>query len=280
MQMKRRQFLTRALGITTGAGMLGAAGLFYGTRLETEWLDLQRVRIPVRGLSAGLEGFKIALLTDFHLYPHTRLDFIREAVATANSLDPDLVVLGGDYVLRTAESIRDLVPALGKLNARHGIVSVIGNHDLWRGPDLITDTLNKGGMRLLRNRGFVLSHDKAQFYLAGVDDIWAGQPDLQKTLEGAPSGMPVLLLSHPPDPAEAYSQDDRIFLQLSGHSHGGQVRFPGIGSPFLPPHGRIYDLGLYRVRNMWLYTNRGIGVTVPIRINCRPEVTEITLVAP
>jgi predicted MPP superfamily phosphohydrolase len=83
---------------------------------------------------------------------------------------------------------------------------------------------------------------------------------------------------HEPDFADDFCRDGSIALQLSGHSHGGQVRLPLWGSPFLPPHGRKYDKGLYRVQDMWLYTNVGIGVTAPIRINCPPEVTELTLV--
>ena len=96
-------------------------------------------------------------------------------------------------------------------------------------------------------------------------------------MRGHRDGVVTILLSHEPDPAEDFCLDERITIQLSGHSHGGQVRIPGFGSPFLPPFGRKYDLGLYRVRNMWLYTNRGIGVTAPIRLNCRPEITELTL---
>lgn len=115
-------------------------------------------------------------------------------------------------------------------------------------------------------------------YLAGLDDIWSGRPDLQAALDQAPPNTPIILLAHEPDFADTASLDCRIVLQLSGHSHGGQVRLPGVGAPILPPLGRKYDQGLYKINDMWLYTTRGVGLgRIPIRINCSPEITEITL---
>ena len=104
-------------------------------------------------------------------------------------------------------------------------------------------------------------------------------PDLSKALEKRPGNVPTLLLVHEPDFADAFSADGTVSLQLSGHTHGGQIRLPGIGALVLPRHGQKYDQGLYRVKDMWVYTTRGIGVIgPPVRLNCRPEITEITLV--
>ncbi len=115
-------------------------------------------------------------------------------------------------------------------------------------------------------------------YLAGLDDLWSGQADLTAALAQAPANVPTILLVHEPDFADTVAKDGRVSLQLSGHSHGGQVRLPGIGAPILPYLGRKYDQGLYNVNNMWLYTNRGIGLgRIPLRINCPPEITEFTL---
>jgi len=257
--------------------LFGAGGFVYGTRLETEWLEQERVTLPIQGLPGGLDGFRIALLSDFHLYPTTRLAFIQEVVDTARKLDPDLVVLTGDFVQQDAEAIFDLAPVLAGLNASHGVFCVLGNHDHWKGPHLVRKGLEKEGLQVLHNQGLLLSHQGSQLYLAGVDDCWSGKPDLPAAMRGHADNVPTILLSHEPDPVEQYADDDRVTVQLSGHSHGGQVRIPGLGSPFLPPFGRKYDMGLFRVRNTWLYTNRGIGVTAPIRLNCRPELTELTL---
>jgi predicted MPP superfamily phosphohydrolase len=111
-----------------------------------------------------------------------------------------------------------------------------------------------------------------------MDDGWDGQPDLGTALSGWSTGMSIIMLLHEPDFWEQYRSDPRIDLQLSGHSHGGQVRLPGYGAPILPDHGRKYDSGLYEFDGRYLYVNHGIGVVPPpVRLNCRPEVTEITL---
>ena len=115
--------------------------------------------------------------------------------------------------------------------------------------------------------------------MAGVDDGWSGQPDLSLALAKMPSEALTILLAHEPDLADRFSMDPRVSIQLSGHSHGGQVRLPLIGAPVLPYLGQKYDQGLYKVNDMWLYTTRGIGLITPVRINCPPEITEITLLA-
>jgi predicted MPP superfamily phosphohydrolase len=278
MNLSRRRFLKLAGASGAGFGLSGLSTYVYGTRLETEWIDEQRISIPIRNLPSRLEGFRIVLLSDFHLYPHTRLEYIQKVIALANRMKPHLVALTGDFVQKTAEAMFDLGPALSKLDPELGTFSVLGNHDHWKGADIVANELIRHDLGWLNNSGRMISWNGAEFFLAGVDDAWSGNPDLGQAMSEYSGDCPVILLAHEPDPADAYSKDPRISLQLSGHSHGGQVRFPGFGSPFLPPFGRKYDVGLYRVRDMWLYTNRGLGVTVPIRFNCRPEITEVTLI--
>ncbi len=183
-------------------------------------------------------------------------------------------------MLDEANSIFELAPVLARLNARYGVFSVLGNHDHWKGATVVRRGLEESGLAILNNSGLTLSKGQERLYLAGLDDGWVGRSNLSQALEKQPQGVPTILLMHEPDFADTFSADGRISLQLSAHIHGGQVRLPGIGAPFLPRHGRKYDQGLYRVQDMWLYTNRGIGVTnPPVRFNCRPEVTEIKLVA-
>ncbi len=280
MLLHRRRFLQAAAAVGIGSVSAGAATYQYGRRLETGWLDVVRVEIPTDDSWAALEGLRIALLSDFHLYPYTRIDFLRRAVAEAAALKPDLAVLTGDFVQERADAIFELAPALAELGTPLGVYCVLGNHDLWRGRATVQWGLAQSGLPVLNNQGLMLEWAGRPFYLAGVDDCWSGYPDLGAAMSECPSETPAILLSHEPDPADEYARDPRIRLQLSGHSHGGQVRIPGMGSPFLPPYGRKYDMGLFRVGGMWLYTNRGLGVSVPIRINCRPEVTEIVLTAP
>jgi predicted MPP superfamily phosphohydrolase len=168
---------------------------------------------------------------------------------------------------------------LSGLDAKYGVFSIIGNHDIWTDVTVIEKGLTEAGIPILKNEGVTLNINNTPFYLAGVDDGWSGRPDLAAAMENQPNGATTVLLAHEPDLADQFSLDPRISLQLSGHSHGGQIRFQGIGAFILPYLGRKYDMGLYHVNNMWLYTNRGLGnVTEPVRYNCAPEITEITLV--
>jgi len=240
---------------------------------------VDRVQIPIKNLDPALEGFTIAFLSDFHLYPFSGLEVIRQAITLANGLSPDVIVLGGDYVTREAEAIFELAPLLAQLNAKSGIFAIIGNHDIWTNVEVIKTGLAEAGLPILINQGLTLTKNGAKLNLAGLDDAWSGQPDLPAALANLPTNAPTILLAHEPDPADRYALDGRVNLHLAGHSHGGQIRLPAMGPIILPYLGQKYDLGLYQVNDMWLYTNRGIGnVTEPVRYNCPPEVTEITLI--
>ena len=221
-----------------GSGVAALATYGYASRIETQQLQLRRATVPLKKLGSSLDGLKIVLMADFHLYPNTQIELIERAVAMANELRPDLIALCGDYVLGTADSIFELAPVLGRLNARHGIFSILGNHDHWKGEKRVRAGLEASGLTVLQNQGITLTIGRDLLFLAGIDDGWAGRQDLLKGLQNHSSDLPTLLLMHEPDFADEFSADGRISLQLSGHSHGGQVRFPFIGSPFLPPYGR------------------------------------------
>ncbi len=276
MALSRRKFLT--LSASAVAGSIATTG-YISANNEAGQPVIERVDISLKNLPPALEGLRIVWLSDFHLYPYTELDVLQRAATMAASLNPDILILGGDYVTREAEAVFELAPILANLNARYGVFSIIGNHDIWTNIDVIETGLAKARIPVLKNKGVTLSVNNSLLYLAGVDDGWSGQPDLAAAMSNRPDGASTVLLAHEPDLADTFSLDPRISLQLSGHSHGGQIRFQGIGALVLPYLGRKYDMGLYRVNDMWLYTNRGLGnVTEPIRYNCPPEVTEITLV--
>lgn len=240
---------------------------------------VERVTIPIRDLHPAFDGYRVVQLSDFHLYPFTQLDQVQQAVDLANSLLPDLTVLTGDYVSRDAEAIDDLAPVLAGLDARDGVFGVLGNHDVWSNREVVEAGLRDAGLPLMNNQGVTFSRGPGRLHLAGLDDGWVGRPDLFEALAGRPCGTPTLLLLHEPDLADLMVGTGQVALQLSGHTHGGQIRMPGRGALVLPHLGQKYAAGLYRVHGGWLYTNRGIGYsTAPVRINCPPEVTEITLV--
>jgi len=281
MKLSRREFL-KAFGyflISLAGASFGGYG--YATRVEPKWLTVERVRVSLEGMKSAFEGLKIVQLSDIHLHPFTQIDLIEKAVEIANSLQPDIIVLTGDYVLERADSIFELAPVLAGLNAAYGTYSILGNHDLWTDADVILRGLEEVGIPVLINRGLILNIEGEQLFLAGLDDGWSGHPDLDTALENCPANTPVILLMHEPDFVDSIAQDERVSLQLSGHTHGGQVRLPGVGPIALPDFGRKYDIGLHKVNQTMLYVNRGLGVIgPPVRFNCRPEITEITLVAP
>jgi predicted MPP superfamily phosphohydrolase len=169
---------------------------------------------------------------------------------------------------------------LAGLRARHGVYAVLGNHDYWCGdPEAVTDSLKRAGVQVLVNRSARLSTRGVEWSLAGVDDVWGGKPDLDKALQDLPPNSFHLLLCHAPDFADKAAERG-VPLQLSGHSHGGQVRVPGVGALVLPKYGRRYASGLQRLAagTTQVYTNVGLGVIFPpLRVNCPPEITLLTL---
>ena len=273
----RRSFLKLTGAITFAA--LGALTTYSLLGNEADSPVVERVQIPIPNLPAALEGFRIAQISDIHLYPFTTIELVDLAVQMANRLEPDLTVLTGDYVWHHTEPIFDLVPSLAQLNAKHGVYAILGNHDLWTDVKVITHAIEQEGLPLLVNQGVSISVGKSTLYLAGLDDGWSGKPDLAEAMANHPGDAITVLLMHEPDLAPRYAPDKRIHLQLSGHSHGGQVRLPFYGALILPYLSWKYPMGLYNIDGMWLYTNRGLGTTnVPVRVNCAPEITELTLV--
>lgn len=277
LKINRRTFLKRFLGLTATAGLAATGGYQYGLA-EARNLVVEAVEIPLKNLPSALEGFRIVMLGDLHLSELTPLSFLQEAITLANNLKPDLIALVGDYVWHEVEVIFDLAPVLAKLNAKYGVFAVLGNHDLWTNVNIVTEGLNRSKIPLLVNKGLTLNVGKSQLYLAGLDDAWSGKPNLEAALAKHLSNTPSILLAHEPDPADIYALDGRVSLHLAGHSHGGQVKIPGIGALITPYLAKKYKEGLFNINNMWLYTTRGVGTTIlPFRINCPPEITEITL---
>jgi hypothetical protein len=154
---------------------------------------------------------------------------------------------------------------------------VLGNHDVFSDPDHVTSALHAHKIPLLSNQSVPIEKDGARFWLSGVDDVLSGTADLSATLHPIPTDEAAILLAHEPDYADYVSRYP-VDLQLSGHSHGGQVRFPFMRPLYLPDLAKKYVRGLYKVRGLTLYTNAGIGtVELPVRFNCPPEITLLTL---
>ena len=263
-------------------GLLGlaAAGYVYGRYVEPNWVEIVRHELPIADLPAALDGFKIVQLSDFHLWPHTQVGLVERVVQMTNRLKPDLVALTGDYGCKDKTAIFALARPLAKLQATFGTVAIVGNHDVSRRfPEtrlMMRDGLAAVGIRLLVNERLELANG---LVIAGLDEMYSGRPNLAGTLGGVSAETPVILLMHQPDYADRACQDPRIKVQLSGHTHGGQFRIPFIRPLYLPWFGEKYVIGLYKVDNLWLNVNRGIGLAYmgPMRFRCRPEISEIVL---
>jgi uncharacterized protein len=280
LRFTRRRFF----GLAAAAGVAAIAA--DSTLFEPNRPRVVRREVPLRRWPERLDGFKIALLSDFH-YDHLfSVHPIQAAIGKVNELHPDLIVLVGDFVSlplidgddrNAASAAEPCASLLRQMHAPGGSWAVIGNHDYFTDPRHVTAALQAEGIRVLANQSAAVEASGGRFWLAGVNDVLSRTADLDQTLHSVPVGEATILLAHEPDYADYVSRFP-VDLQLSGHSHGGQVRVPFVGPLYLPDLARKYVWGLYRVGALSLYTNPGLGtVGLPVRWNCPPEITLLTL---
>ena len=270
------QIFTRGL-LFSGVG--GSGSYAYGRMIERQRIVVERLEVRLRGLGTAFDGFRIAQISDLHLEPNVDRALLIKGVDMINALKPDLIVLTGDYVTSDASRAAELTAPLAALKAPAGVVFCLGNHDVWTSANRVSTIIHQHGLTPLRNAGFALTRQNEPVWIAGLDSVWGGKPDVSRSLKGRPANAPCILLAHEPDYADTLApQMSAGTLQLAGHTHGGQVCLPG-GFPLrLPMWGRKYAKGLFRVGPMQLYVNRGLGTIGPkARFACAPEITEITL---
>jgi predicted MPP superfamily phosphohydrolase len=272
------KFKTLLAGTAAAAGALGA----YATLVEPRWLQVTRPKIHVRGLHPGLEGFRIALLTDMHAGAGTPLSVVRRACEAAMKEKPHLVALTGDFAADDAPGFRRVLSELRCLSAPYGVYAVPGNHDHVVGIEKWhRDVRDQSNVEDLTNRAVMHDVGGARMCVAGVDDYTLGEPDMS-VLPPPDTRDFTLLLAHDPDQAErARRSYDAVDLIVSGHTHGGQVRLPFVGAVLNAAEFEdLYEEGLRRRPWTQVYTSRGVGtVHLPVRFLCRPEVAILTLTA-
>lgn len=283
-RITRRDFL-KFTGLTfLNLVMAGVGGFGYSTMLEPAWLDVEEVELTLPRLSRAFSGFRIAQISDIHLGGWMNQKRLQQVIRKVLAQTPDLVVITGDFVIghdwsEESQAVLDeLAEELSALTEKHLTLAVLGNHDYWTDAKAVRTALMACGVVNVSNDVHTLSIDGGQLHVAGMDDVWEGHDRLDLVLDKLPESGAAILLAHEPDFAEESAFTGRFDLQLSGHSHGGQVVIPFVGPPILPYLGRKYPSGLYRVGEMWQYTNRGVGmVPLNVRLNCRPEITLFTL---
>ncbi len=277
----RRELLRRAAGLTLVAGAAGVAAIEYTRTIEPAWVEITSVPVRMPGLSPGFEGYRIAQISDLHLGDWLTPAHLAQVVQTVNGLGADLIAVTGDFITSHASrQAQGLITTLRDLHARDGVTGVLGNHDHWSNAGIIRRVIAESGMLDLNNAIHTLQRGSALLHIAGVDDMWECKARLDDVLAAMPREGAAVLLAHEPDFADISAASGRFGLQISGHSHGGQVIAPFIGPLQLPLYAKKYPLGRYQVGQMTQYTNRGIGMLQPhVRLNCRPEITVYTLEA-
>lgn len=250
------------------------------THPVAEHIEIRLARLP-----EIFDGFRIAQITDIHFGPYMDQPELEKSVRIAQGFQPDLVALTGDFVSHPffqrngLEGARNAEPCAEVFARGNGVpkIAVLGNHDHWNGADLVAGALQERGIPVLRNRAQAIEREKQFLWIAGIDDALEGHADLAQAIAKIPPTDATVLLAHEPDFAD-HAAKFPVDLQLSGHSHGGQVRIPGMGPIILPAMAHKYHTGVNRVGRLQVFTSHGVGViNPPVRLFCPPKVSLITL---
>jgi predicted MPP superfamily phosphohydrolase len=275
---ERRQFLSRAIAV--GVGALGVLVSGVGFASAVGPASIEKVAVRLRRFPKSLDGFRIVQISDLHIGPTLGKSWLESVVAQVNAQNPDIVAITGDLVDGSVAELAEHVAPLAALKAKHGVYFVTGNHEYYSGADAWIAHLRTLGIRVLRNERVELGEGEAVFDLAGVDDFasgrWPGHgPDLEGALAGRDPSREVVLLAHQPKQAILAEKHD-VGLQLSGHTHGGQIYPWGFAVKLDQPHLK----GLERRGNTQVYTNRGTGYWgPPMRVGVPSEISVIELFA-
>jgi len=289
----RRAFMANSTFGGVAVAAAGAPG--YATLVEPWSIKVREYTIPIEGLPRSLDGLRIVQVSDTHLGPWIPESFVVEAYRKALELGPDLIVLTGDHVhdgtsenQRAAELCRPLVEGCPM-----GVIGVLGNHDWWGDGELMSMALRDVGVRMIDNdrvwidpvsRSVVGADSGFGMAVVGLGDLTDGVVDVDRAFRDVEAGTPRLVLAHNPDTAEIYvlTQQDspRVDLMISGHTHGGQVRVPFLGTPIVPSwYGQKYSGGLVEGPAFRVLISRGVGMSMlPVRVGVPPEISVITLV--
>ena len=248
----------------------------YAAILEKS-LTVSEALIPLAGLG-GTEPIGVLVISDIHGGPFVDSRILRQTFARLLTLQPDLILLPGDFATVCVSEVEEILPSLRTLRAPLGVYGVLGNHDYYtEDPPRLSDLVEGAGIELLQNRSVPIAKGDGRFLLGGVDDLLCGTPDFRGALRDREDGVPTVIMSHNPDVfPEAVKRG--VSLVLAGHTHGGQIRMPGLS--VLVRMSRYHlDHGRFAVEDSELIVSRGLGVTgLPLRFACPPEALFLTFV--
>ncbi|HEY9771646.1 MAG TPA: metallophosphoesterase [Coleofasciculaceae cyanobacterium] len=252
----------------------------YGSKIEPNWIEVVSIQLTIPNLARTFDNFKIVQISDLHTSKFMPEQRLARIIRLVNQQQPDAIAITGDLITQNNRfDANRLRQTLSQLKSKSGIFSVLGNHDHWgEAIAVLKQVLIESNITNLDNQVYSIEHGDEKLAFAGLDDPYWGNPDLEKTIAQLPKDTAAILLVHEPDYIEKSAATHQFALQLSGHSHGGQIRVPFLGPLVLPPGGRKYFAGLNQVENTITYTNRGLGMTnLPLRFGSRPEITVFTL---
>ncbi len=240
-------------------------------------IEITRHEIFIDDIPSEFDGYRLAFLTDTHVAGFVRRAFYREIVAQVNRFEPDLILLGGDFVTWNRHIPLMAEELLSDLKARDGMLAILGNHDYWAGGDEVKAAMSAKGVRFIINSSTTIRRGSAELPVFGVDEVYRGEPDIEAAFARVNRSGPRIGVTHHPDLIDQLA-DRRIDLIVCGHTHGGQIRFPFFGAIVVPSrHEGRYASGFHRVGAALMYVSRGIGAVPPIRILCRPEIATFIL---
>jgi len=245
---------------------------------EPYLIRVNEVDVVDGDIPEGFDGKTVVFAADIHCGPLFSVGRVRDVVSKINSIRPDIILLGGDYIYSDVKNIKPCVGELKNLKAPLGVYGVLGNHEHWADARLSGQALEEAGVKLLDNRAEWVGSAGGRIRVGGVGDLWTDYQNIAPTVEDAAAGDFVILLSHNPDYAWE-TTTDKIDLMLSGHTHGGQVTLFGLWAPAKnTAHGGNYVSGMADIKGAKVFVTNGVGTTgLPLRFFARPEIVEITL---
>lgn len=252
---------------------------------EPASLQTREHHITVPGWPKACDKQRIAILADLHVgSPYKGLDSLRQLVQDTNAAKPDLILLPGDFVIQGVVGGEFVTPekaaqVLAELKAPLGVYAVMGNHDWWLGPKYVQRAFEQHGIPMVEDRSLVLSEGDCKLQLVGISDYWEGPHNVKKALQDTTPDSPILAFTHNPDIFPELP--DNILLTIAGHTHGGQVKLPGIGRPVVPSnYGERYAIGHIIEGDKHLFVSSGVGTSIlPVRFMVPPEITLLVVSA-
>lgn len=246
---------------------------------ESYMLLIKTVDLKDSDIPLPFDRKKIVFVSDIHHGPHFSKKRIGKLVNRINSLKPDIILLGGDYVENDAKYIKPCFEELQYLNAPLGVFGVLGNHDHSKDVSMVEGEMKKAGITLLKNKAEWVSVKDGGIKIGGVDDLYFGRKDIGPTVNDVQEEDFVILLSHNPDYAEKI-KNNKIDIVLSGHTHGGQITLFGLWAPYIPSnYGQKYRSGMVETDYTKVYVSKGVGTNViPLRFFTHPEITVVNLI--